>query len=81
MRSSFGRSAFLTIKDDYPALLKGAPKSKFDVVVYGGDLELSQRRAEAVRAYLISRGVEADRLKAAGEMDVRDWIDIQLRVL
>lgn len=30
------------------------------------NLELSQRRAEAVRAYLIGRGIDPDRVNAVG---------------
>jgi outer membrane protein OmpA-like peptidoglycan-associated protein len=35
------------------------------------NLDLSQRRADAVRAYLIARGVEPDRLLAVGHGESR----------
>lgn len=55
------------------ALIKGNPDAKMTVEGHtdsqgqaGYNKDLSQKRAESVRSYLISRGIAADRIRAAG---------------
>ena len=63
----------LTVLDMVAASLKDWPEVKVEIGGHtdstGGtkhNLELSQKRAEAVQAYLVSRGVDASRLAAKG---------------
>jgi outer membrane protein OmpA-like peptidoglycan-associated protein len=59
--------------NDLAALLKSQPKLKIQLNGHtdsegeeAANLDLSQRRAEAVRQYLIQSGIQADRLRAQG---------------
>lgn len=59
--------------DEVAAMLKARPLASFEIAGYTDDssspaynLHLSQRRADAVRRYLIAQGVAGDRLQAHG---------------
>jgi len=61
------------VLDSVAAALTSAPQLQAEINAYAHDrlvpadnTRLSQRRAEAVRAYLVSRGVAAARLTAIG---------------
>lgn len=63
--------------DRYTAILKAKPDLLMEIASHAGDfgddhasnMELSQKRAEAVVAYLISKGVGKDKLRAMGYGD------------
>ena len=67
------RADAITILDDVVATLKRYPALKVEVAGHTDsansdayNLDLSQRRADAVLNYFVSKGVEADRLSAKG---------------
>lgn len=64
--------------DSVVGLLRGADKPKFEVHIYAADQGLGQRRADAVRAYLMARGVAADRVGAKGKVGTREWMEIEV---
>lgn len=68
------RSSSFPVLDRAVEVLKGFPDLTVTIVGHTDDvgtheynLDLSQRRAEAVRTYLISKGIEEQRLKALGK--------------
>lgn len=79
-RSAILPPATLPTLDAVAGILRNSPKPTFDVKVHGDDVELSARRAEAVRAYLIARGVAGERLHPASEPDTREWLELQVRL-
>jgi OmpA-OmpF porin, OOP family len=61
------------VLDDITAILRDAPDAKIEIGGHtdnkGDDeknLQISQRRAEAVKKYIVGKGIVADRLKAQG---------------